>query len=97
MSEYYVYILANKRNGTLYTGLTSDLVRRVHEHKNNLIEGFTKRYNIHHLVYYEACETHEAAFILERRIKGWKRRWKLELIEKMNPEWEDLYEKILPR
>ena len=89
-----VYILANKRNGTLYVGVTSDLVKRIWEHKNNLVEGFTKRYNIHQLVWYEMHESMESAMIREKRLKDWKRAWKMKLIESKNPEWLDLYDAI---
>jgi putative endonuclease len=91
MNSYCVYILASKRNGTLYTGLTNDLKRRVYEHKNDLIEGFTKKYKVHHLVYFEQTSDIASAIVREKRIKAWKRKWKIELIEKMNPEWKDLY------
>ena len=90
-----VYILASKRNGTLYIGVTSDLLKRIWEHKNNMIEGFTKRYNVHRLVWYELHESMEAAIIREKRLKNWKRKWKLELIESSNPKWEDLYQTIV--
>jgi len=86
-----VYILANKRNGTLYTGVTSNLVKRVWQHKNNVVEGFTKRYRVHQLVRYELHGSMEAAILKEKRIKGWKRKWKLQLIESENPSWKDLY------
>ena len=86
-----VYILASKRNGTLYIGVTSDLTKRVWEHKNDMVEGFTMRYNVHRLVWYEIHESMESAITREKRIKEWKRAWKLELIEGANPEWEDLY------
>lgn len=95
MSSYYIYILASKRNGTLYVGSTSDLIRRIYEHKNNFVEGFTKKYGVHNLVYFEECDDRDAAFLREKRIKEWKRRWKLEMIEKVNPEWKDLYEQII--
>jgi putative endonuclease len=95
MSDYSIYILASKRNGTLYTGFTGDLVKRVFEHKNNLVEGFTKKYNVHMLVYYETGGDYEGALQREKQIKEWKRKWKIELIEKNNPEWRDLYEEIL--
>ena len=91
MKQYFVYILASKRNGTLYTGVTSNLLKRVYEHKNNLIEGFTKKYNVHTLVYYEAYNDIYDAIAREKNIKKWKRQWKIELIEKSNPKWEDLY------
>ena len=90
-----VYILASARNGTLYTGVTSDLVKRVWEHKNDLVEGFTKRYAVHTLVWFEVHEDMLAAIAREKAIKGWKRRWKLELIEAMNPNWRDLYPDLL--
>lgn len=94
MKKFYVYILCNKQNGTLYTGITSDLIKRVYEHKNDLVDGFTQKYNVHRLVWYEAHETAETAILREKQIKKWKRKWKLELIEKYNPEWNDLYENI---
>ena len=90
-----VYILASKRNGTLYTGVTSNLLKRIWEHKNNLVEGFTKRYDVHHLVWYEIHESMESAITREKQLKKWKRKWKLDLIEKGNPYWRDLYEKIV--
>ena len=87
---YYVYILASKRNGTLYIGVTNDLERRIFEHRNDLIEGFTKKYGVHYLVYYEQTEDIHAAIQREKQLKKWNRKWKLELIEKQNPEWKDL-------
>lgn len=90
-----VYILASKRNGTLYVGVTSNIVKRIWEHKNDFIEGFSKRYAIHQLVWYEVHETMESAIQREKRVKEWKRAWKLELIEKFNPDWHDLYPEIL--
>ena len=90
-----VYILASKRNGTLYTGVTSDLVKRVYEHKNGLADGFTKKYRVHHLVYFELHEDMNAAISREKQIKKWNRAWKLELIETNNPEWKDLYEDFI--
>jgi putative endonuclease len=90
-----VYILASKRNGTLYIGVTSDLTKRVWEHKNDLVEGFTKRYGVHRLVWYELHESMESAIKREKSIKEWKRVWKLELIESANPDWEDLYHTII--
>jgi len=92
---YYVYILASKRNGTLYTGVTNDLLRRVYEHKNDLVEGFIKRYGVHMLVYYEHCDSAESAIQREKRLKSWHRKWKIRLIEETNPEWKDLYEEII--
>jgi len=90
-----VYILANKRNGTLYIGVTSDLVKRIWQHKNNLVEGFTKRYGVHQLVWYELHENMRSAVEREKRMKEWKRKWKLESIESMNPDWQDLYYMIV--
>lgn len=90
--NYWVYILANRRNGTLYTGITNNLERRIYEHKTGIIEGFTKKYNIHILVYYEHFDNVNSAIIREKQIKEWKRKWKLELIEKDNPNWKDLSE-----
>jgi putative endonuclease len=94
MKNFYVYILCSKRNGTLYTGVTSDLVKRIWEHKNNLVDGFTKKYNVHRLVWYEMHESAESAITREKQIKKWKRAWKLKLIEQFNPDWTDLYESI---
>lgn len=88
----YVYIMASKRNGTLYIGVTNDLIRRVDEHENKLVKGFTSKYNINLLVYYEVFGDPGEAIIRERQLKKWKRKWKLELIEKGNPEWKDLYD-----
>jgi putative endonuclease len=90
-----VYILASRRNGTLYTGVSADLVKRVLEHKNGLADGFTKQYGVHMLVWFEAHETMVAAISREKQIKGWKRQRKIELIEAMNPEWRDLYDDIV--
>ncbi len=90
-----VYILASKRNGTLYTGVTSDLVKRIWEHQNNQAEGFTKRYDVHQLVWYELHASMETAISREKQLKKWNRKWKLELIEKGNPYWRDLYETII--
>ena len=90
-NQFYVYLLASKRNGTLYIGVTSDLLKRVYEHKCNLVEGFTKKYGVHKLVYYEATEDVTSAIRREKQLKKWKRSWKIELIEKKNPRWKDLY------
>ncbi|MBN1368588.1 MAG: GIY-YIG nuclease family protein [Dehalococcoidales bacterium] len=95
MSDYSVYIMASKRNGTLYVGFTSDLIKRVYEHKNNLADGFTKKYSVHILVYYESDGDLEGALQREKQIKEWKREWKIALIEKDNPSWRDLYEDII--
>ena len=90
-----VYILASKRNGTLYTGVTSNLAKRIWKHKNNQLEGFTKKYQIHMLVYYEVHEDMYEAITREKQIKKWNRKWKLDLIEKMNPQWKDLWSDIV--
>ncbi len=95
MRNYYIYILASKRNGTLYIGVTNNLVKRVYEHKNNLVEGFTKKYNIHILVYYEQTSSIKSAIQREKQLKKWNREWKIALIEKKNSEWKDLYEGLL--
>ena len=89
-----VYILASKKNGTLYTGVTSNLMQRAYQHKHKMIEGFSKKYNIHLLVYYELHDTMQAAIAREKQIKKWKRQWKIELIEKNNQEWKDLYDEL---
>lgn len=91
---YYVYILASRRNGTLYVGVTNDLARRTYQHKQGAADGFTKRHGVKNLVYAEPHETLATARERERRIKRWKRDWKLELIERDNPNWDDLYETL---
>ena len=93
--SYYVYILASQRNGTLYVGVTNDLLRRVYEHKNGLADGFTKKYDVHFLVHFEATESIEAAIAREKQLKNWKREWKIALIETDNPHWQDLYPGLL--
>jgi putative endonuclease len=90
-----VYILASKRNGTLYTGVTSNLLKRAWEHKNRLVEGFTEKYAVRALVWYETHDTMESAIQREKNIKDWKRAWKIRVIEEMNPQWCDLYPGIL--
>ncbi len=90
-----VYILASSRNGTLYIGVTSDLIKRVWQHKNNAVEGFTEKYEVHHLVWYELHENMESAIAREKALKKWNRIWKLRLIEQLNPEWQDLYDQLL--
>lgn len=95
MKTYYIYILASKRSGTLYIGITNDLARRVYEQKSRLIEGITKKYSINKLVYFESTSDVNAAILREKRMKKWKRQWKIELIEKSNPDWKDLYEDFL--
>jgi len=95
MKLYYVYILANKKNGPLYIGVTNDLIKRIHAHRNNLIEGFTKKYHVHDLVHFEAYDDIHEAITREKRMKKWKREWKIELIERDNPNWKDLYHNII--
>jgi putative endonuclease len=90
----FVYMLASKRNGTLYVGMTDDLVKRVWQHRNDIIPGFTRRYGVKTLVWYEAHESRETAFLSERQMKKWDRVWKLELIEKTNPAWRDLWDEV---
>jgi putative endonuclease len=90
-----VYVLASERNGTLYIGVTSDLVKRVWEHKNDLVEGFTKRYSVHNLVWFELHESMNSAIEREKKMKEWKRAWKIRLIEENNPNWNDLYDSII--
>ena len=90
-----VYILASRRNGTLYVGVTSNLAQRVWQHNNDVMDGFTKKYGVHMLVWFEAHATMESAITREKRIKEWKRRWKLGLIERLNPNWLDLSETIV--
>jgi putative endonuclease len=92
--QFFVYILTNKAYGTLYVGITNDLVRRVWEHQNDFVEGFTKRHQLHRLVWYEVHTTAYEAITREKRIKEWHRDWKVNLIQKMNPNWEDLYAAI---
>lgn len=87
---YYVYILASRKNGTLYVGVTNDIKRRVFEHKSDLVEGFTKKYGVHDLVFCDQTESIESAITREKQLKAWKRKWKIELIEKDNPGWRDL-------
>ncbi|MBO6837613.1 MAG: GIY-YIG nuclease family protein [Alphaproteobacteria bacterium] len=94
MKQPCVYILASDRNGTLYVGVTSDLPKRIWEHRNGVAEGFTKKFGVHRLVYAESHETMEAAILREKRVKEWKRAWKIELIEKANPQWRDLYDSL---
>ena len=95
MKQPAVYILASKRNGTLYTGVTSDLRKRIFEHRSDFIEGFTRRYGVHNLVYFELHESMSAAITREKQIKKWNRAWKLQIIERQNPNWEDLWARIL--
>jgi putative endonuclease len=93
--QYFVYILASKRNGTLYTGMTSDLLKRIWQHKNKLVPGFTEKYDVTNLVYYEIHDDPVNAITREKQIKKWKRAWKIRLIEKDNPEWLDLFNVLI--
>lgn len=95
MKKGFVYIMSNKQDGVLYIGVTSDIVKRVYEHKNDFVDGFTKQYNLKNLVYYEVYDEIEEAIKREKQLKNWHRDWKIELINKQNPKWEDLYESIL--
>ncbi len=90
-----VYILASKPNGTLYIGVTSNLLKRVHEHKADLVAGFTRRYRVHNLVYFEVCESMDSAIEREKQIKKWERAWKIRLIQRNNAEWRDLWAELL--
>ncbi len=92
--SYHVYILANGKNKTLYTGVTDNLVKRVYQHKNDLVEGFTKKYKCHKLVYYELCDDIEQAIAREKQIKGGSRAKKIKLIESINPTWRELYDDL---
>ena len=93
MKQYYVYILASKKGGTLYIGVTNNLLKRVSEHKSNIVEGFTKKYHVRTLVYYEKHNDIHRAITREKQMKNWKRQYKINLIEKSNPDWVDLYKK----
>lgn len=95
MKKNYVYILASQRNGTLYIGLTSDLIKRIWEHKSKFVPGFTEKYSVSILVYYEIFNDITLAAAREKRLKEWKRQWKIDLIEKVNPKWRDLYQEIV--
>ena len=92
---YWVYLMASQKNGTLYAGVTNNLVRRVFEHKSDFVEGFTRQYGVHTLVWFESTGAIEAAIQREKQLKNWKRAWKVALIEKDNPNWDDLYEGLL--
>ena len=91
---YYVYLMTNQRNGTLYLGVTNDLVRRVHEHKAGALKSFTKRYDVKTLAWFEVHDSVEAAILREKELKKWRRGWKVQLIEAQNPFWSDLYPSI---
>ncbi len=94
-NQYYVYIITNKKNTVLYIGVTNNLIRRIFEHKNGVIEGFTHKYNVNKLVYYEMVNDINSAIVREKQLKNWKREWKVELIEKSNMEWLDLYDGLV--
>ena len=94
MKTYYVYIMASGKNGTIYIGVTNSLERRLYEHKNHLIKGFTAAYNVNKLVYYEQSSSIESAIAREKQLKAWKRAWKITLIEKENPAWRDLADEL---
>lgn len=94
MKIYYVYILASDRNGTLYVGVTNDLKRRIYEHKSKVFKGFTEKYNVDKLIWYESTESIEAVLIKEKQMKKWNRDWKIKMIEEKNYEWKDLYEEL---
>ncbi len=93
--DYYVYIMANKKNGTIYTGVTNGLKKRIWQHKEKIFEGFTKKYDVDKLVYYELFNDIELAIKREKQLKKWKRNWKIALIEKDNPCWKDLYDNLV--
>ena len=95
MNQYFVYILTNKKNGVLYTGVTNSLIRRIYEHKQKIIKGFTKKYNLDKLIYFEQHQDILFAIEREKQIKKWNREWKIRLIEKENPDWNDLYDSII--
>ena len=94
MNYYFVYVLASKKNGVLYIGVTNNLKRRIYEHKHDLIKGFTNKYKVHSLVFYEVHNDIKYAIFREKQIKKWKRQWKIDLIEKENPQWQDLYDRL---
>ena len=96
MQTYYVYVLASRRNGTLYHGVTNALVRRIQEHREGSASRFTQRYRVKRLVYFEAHDSIDEAILREKRLKRWRRQWKLELIEQANPQWRDLWDEIAP-
>lgn len=95
MNTYYVYIMASSNNRTLYIGMTNNLIRRVYEHRNGLIDGFTKKYNCHKLVWFQETNSIESAITKEKQMKNWIRQYKENVINEMNPEWKDLYDEIL--
>jgi putative endonuclease len=94
MKQFYVYILANRKNGAIYTGITSDLIKRTWEHKNAEVDGFTRKYDVKRLVHYEIFDSFEPAEKREKTLKRWRRQWKINLIETRNPDWHDLFKEI---
>ena len=94
MKSFFVYILTSKKNGTLYIGLTSNLKTRIYQHKQSVVKGFTQKYHVHSLVYFEKYDDIQEALKRERRLKKWNRDWKIKLIEKVNPDWKDLYSEL---
>ena len=95
MRQAYIYILASQRNGTLYIGVTSNLMKRIYEHRTDVIDGFSKKHRVHRLVYFEVCPDISSAITREKQLKKWNRSWKLQLIERNNPGWDDLYPTLL--
>ncbi len=95
MKSYYVYILTNKKQGTLYLGITNNLIRRIYEHKQGCVDGFSKKYKTNQLVYFEETSDVDSAIQREKQMKKWYRSWKIKLIEQNNPEWKDLYKDLL--
>ncbi len=95
VKQYYVYIIASRKNGTLYIGVTNNFIRRAYEHREGLVDGFTKRYSVKILVFYEIHTDINVALLREKQLKKWNRAWKIQLIEEMNPDWSDLYETII--
>ena len=95
MKRFYVYIMSNEKRGAIYVGVTSNLIKRIYEHKNNMFKGFTSKYSLHRLVYFEIINFGNDAFNREKQLKSWNRAWKIRLIEKDNSEWKDLYQNIL--
>ncbi|MCC7260122.1 MAG: GIY-YIG nuclease family protein [Alphaproteobacteria bacterium] len=95
VKTYYVYILASKPHGTLYIGVTSDLIRRIYEHRTDAVDGFTRKYAVHRLVYFEMGNDIESAILREKQLKNWHRDWKINLIERDNPQWDDLYPALI--
>lgn len=93
--QFFVYILSNKNNNVLYIGVTSNLIRRIFEHKNALLDGFTKKYNVHKLVYYEFFGSPQEAIKREKKLKNWHRQWKNNIINRSNPNWDDLYDELI--